>query len=148
MKKFLLFLLSFGVVFAFDASIFPPASSGEKQYIINLPAKKDESKFQVVIEFGRVVSVDCNTHFFTGGSLERLNLDGYGYVYYKFSDEDSNLISTKMACPDYKNQDEFVKFSHKISTFYSSQTPLVIYTPSSVKLRYKIYKLVDEKMVE
>ncbi|CZE47032.1 ecotin family protein [Campylobacter geochelonis] len=147
MKFLTVLMLFFGLVFAFDTSVFPKPKDGESLQTLTLKPLKNEQNYKVEVEFGKIVEVDCNHHFFIGGKLEQKNLDGYGYVYYKFSAK-ADMAGTLMACGDTKKEAKFIKFEPKISTYYNSALPLIIYTPKDVKIRYKVYKLVDEKFVD
>lgn len=147
LKKLVLVLAMMINLNAFDTSVFPKAKDGFKQHTINLEPKSIEEDYKVIVQFGRVLSVDCNSHSYSGGLLERKILAGYGYDYYEFSDENSTLISTMMLCPDGVLKDEFVMFSDSIETHYNSQIPLIIYAPKDVDIRVKIYKLESEKIL-
>lgn len=132
---------------AFDSFIFPKPKNGFKQHIINLEPKKSEQDYRVLVEFGRVLSVDCNSHSYSGGVLESKVLAGYGYSYYEFSDDNSTLLSTMMLCPRGVLKDEFVMFSDSIKTNYNSQIPLIIYAPKDISIKVKIFVLESEKIL-
>ncbi|NLY04152.1 MAG: ecotin [Campylobacter sp.] len=147
MRVILLSLMIVGMVFSMDISIFPEAKEGFKQHVIELEAKEDESLYKVVVEFGRVLEVDCNARSYIGGNLEEQNLEGYGYPYYEFTLSDSHIISTMMLCPD-TLEERFIKFHNTIDIRYNSLLPLIIYTPNDIDVNLKIYKLESESFVK
>ncbi|QKF64173.1 ecotin family protein [Campylobacter corcagiensis] len=147
MRSVLGILVMASLAFGFDTSIFPKAQDGFRQHIINLEPKQSEKDYEVVVEFGRVLSVDCNVHSYSGGILKDKVLDGYGYNYYEFSDNNSTLYKTLMLCPDEALKDEFVMFGDSIKTHYNSKIPLIIYAPKDINIRVKIYALESEKIL-
>lgn len=89
---------------------------------------------------GQTLEVDCNHHRL-GGELESKTLEGWGYDYYVF-DKLSGPVSTMMACPDGKKTKKFVTagLGDDAMLRYNSKLPIVIYTPTNVDVKYRIWR--------
>ncbi len=126
-----------------EIGMFPAPKEGYKQVYIKVPAKKNEADFKVEVFVGKTIMVDCNRHFM-GGTIEDVNLDGWGYTYYVV-ESDGNVASTRMACPTNKQTKEFVHMESKLIR-YNSRLPIVIYVPDGLEVNYKIWR-AGKKMI-
>ena len=111
---------------------FPKAEKGMQQ--------QDESALKVELMIGQTLEVDCNHHRL-GGELESKTLEGWGYDYYVF-EKLSGPVSTMMACPDGKKEKKFVTagLGDDAMLRYNSKLPIVVYTPSNVDVKYRIWR--------
>lgn len=119
---------------------FPKAEKGMKRQVIQLPQQQDESALKVELMIGQTLEVDCNHHRL-GGELESKTLEGWGYDYYVF-EKLSGPVSTMMACPDGKKEKKFVTagLGDDAMLRYNSKLPIVVYTPSNVDVKYRIWR--------
>ncbi|MGO3908286.1 serine protease inhibitor ecotin [Huaxiibacter chinensis] len=124
---------------------YPQAEKGMKRQVIQLPAQEDESGYKVELLIGKTLKVDCNQHRL-GGQLESKTLEGWGYDYYVF-DKVTSPVSTMMACPDGKKEEKFVTayLGENSLLRYNSKLPIVVYTPDTVDVKYRIWK-AEEKI--
>lgn len=122
---------------------YPQAEKGMKRQVITLPEQKDEAGYQVELLIGQTLDVDCNHHRL-GGELDSKTLEGWGYNYYVF-DKVTSPVSTMMACPDGKKTKKFVTaaLGDDAMVRYNSKLPIVVYTPESVDVKYRIWKAED-----
>lgn len=130
--------LDFGVSSQPDKALynmFPASIEGMKQFIINPSAEGKE----LIIEFyaGKEQLVDCNRHRLSGDFLEK-QVEGFGISYYLFEGSGA-VFSTKMACPDYEKQIEFIASSN-IRVIHNEKIPLVLYVPEGLEVRYSIWE--------
>ena len=119
---------------------YPKADKGMTRQVIQLPVQQDEANFKVELLIGKTLEVDCNQHRL-GGQLESKTLEGWGYDYYVF-DKLSGPVSTMMACPDGKKTKKFVTagLGDDAMLRYNSKLPIVIYTPTNVDVKYRIWR--------
>lgn len=86
---------------------------------------------------GRIVTVDCNRHQFTGRILaETLPRD---LTIHRV--ELGPMISTRMACPSQLPQRRFVSLQGRPHVVpYDASRPLVIYAPKEALVRWRIWR--------
>lgn len=129
-----------------DLKPYPIAEEGQVQHVIRLPELEDEALAKVEIIVGKTMTIDCNHHFF-GGQIEQRTAEGWGYDYYVL-DSLGEAASTMMGCPEGSEKDEFVRASGETLVRYNSKLPLVIYTPTDVELRYRVWQAGPIETVE
>ena len=69
-------------VAADDMKAFPPAGEGTVRYVLQLPARDDESAFRVELIVGKSVQVDERNRYFFGGKIEETTIQGWGFPRY------------------------------------------------------------------
>lgn len=121
-----------------DLKAFPPARPGQVRHVIRLPALKNEDTAKVELIVGKTMRVDCNRQMF-GGQIRERTAEGWGYNYYVL-DNLGAAASTMMGCADRTRRPAFVRSSHEQLVRYNSRLPLVIYAPSDVEVRYRIWR--------
>lgn len=120
---------------------YPEARSGYVQNVIVLPKKNNEALYKVELYAGLIQEVDCNHHSLLG-AIEEKQLDSYGYTYYNVKTEE-RILSTRKGCPDQKKTIQFIS-TQPVMVRYNSNTPIVIYAPKDVQIRYKIYTTAND----
>ncbi|SJM55472.1 Proteinase inhibitor I11, ecotin precursor [Brevundimonas diminuta 3F5N] len=121
-----------------DLKAFPAATAGQTRHVINLPAQSDEDALKVELILGKTKTVDCNRQFF-GGSLETRTAQGWGYDYYVLPALGAGA-STLMGCPPGSEHEAFVTTQEQPLIRYNSRLPVVVYTPSDVEVRYRVWR--------
>lgn len=119
---------------------YPEAKEGHKRHVINLPERDHEERMRIEIYAGVNQEVDCNSYGLTG-TIEPKILDGFGHQYYEVQ-TDGQLIGTLKACADGITTLRYINMLPTM-TGYNSRTPIVIYAPQNVQIRYKIYETND-----
>ena len=120
---------------------FPPAEKGMTRHVLNLPEKDAEDLFKVELIVGKTVKTDgVNRHFFAG-SVEEVNIEGWGYSRYLVQ-KLGPMAGTLMAGPPGAPKvDTFVSLGGEpYLVRYNSKLPIVIYTPEDCEVRYKIWR--------
>lgn len=119
---------------------WPQAEKGMKRQVIQLPPRDDESMYKVELLIGQTLEVDCNRHRL-GGQLTSKTLEGWGYDYFIF-DKVTSPVSTMMACPDGKKEQQFVTayLGENSLQRYNSKLPIVVYTPENVEVKFRLWK--------
>ncbi len=132
-----------------EIEMFPKAETGFKQVYIKVPEVENEENYKIELHIGKETLVDCNQHFMNG-QLSELNLDGWGYTYFKV-ESDGAISSTKMACLDSKLERKFITLTPQLVR-YNSKLPVVVYMPENFSVKYKIFKasdaLLDAKAID
>lgn len=125
---------------------FPPAQDGYTRHVIQLPEQSDESAYKVELIAGKSMQVDCNRHSL-GGEWQRRTLEGWGYDYYRLSEVGPG-VSTRMGCPPGSDHEAFVSLGGEpMLVRYNARLPLVIYAPSEVQVRYRLWTTTPESEV-
>ncbi|MFC5372660.1 serine protease inhibitor ecotin [Brevundimonas faecalis] len=117
---------------------FPAATAGQTRHVVNLPSRSDEDALKVELILGKTQTVDCNRQFF-GGRLETRTAEGWGYDYYVLPAL-GNAASTLMACPPGSERQAFVTTQEQPLIRYNSRLPVVVYAPSDVEVRYRVWR--------
>lgn len=120
-----------------EIDMFPIAETGFKQVFIQVPVVENEENYKIEVHVGKEALVDCNKHFMNG-QLSEVNLDGWGYTYFKV-ESDGAISSTKMACLDSKLELKFITLTPQLVR-YNSKLPVVLYVPENFIVKYKIFK--------
>lgn len=121
-----------------DLKAFPAAQAGQTRHVIRLPAQSDEDALKVEVILGKTQTVDCNRRFF-GGQLETRTAEGWGYDYYVLPALGAGA-STLMGCPPGSEHQAFVTTQQQPLIRYNSRLPLVVYAPSDVEVRYRLWR--------
>lgn len=123
---------------------FRTASEDETRFVVWVEPQSDETKYQVELLVGKVLSVDCNRHTF-GGKLSRKTLLRGGQTYHAIKAVGA-LAATRMACPDAATHDEFVTLGGEpYMVPYRSNAPIVVYVPVGFEVRYRLWR-ADETL--
>lgn len=128
-----------------DMAAFPAAGEGMTRHVIRLPALDTEAGARVELIVGRVLDVDCNTHWFAA-ALSELVASGWGYSYYVI-DRIDGPASTMKACPDATLESRFVSARLDDALIrYNSRLPLVVYVPEGFALRYRVWSAGEQTL--
>ncbi len=119
---------------------FPLAESGMVRYVLQLPAKENESLFKVELLIGQIVQTDIKNRYFLGGKIEQKTIKGFGYTYYEVS-KIGPMAGTLIAVdPNDPKVDRFIKLGGKPYLIrYNSKLPIVVYVLEGAEVRYRIW---------
>ncbi len=88
---------------------------------------------------GKMATVDCNHHWFTGNLTKKV-AQGWGFNYYEITGI-SGPMTTLRGCVDDTKRQAFVKVNFADSLIrYNSKLPIVVYLPKGYQLKYHIWK--------
>ncbi len=118
-----------------------PKLNGYHAQVIKVDPRESEDRLKIQIVPGKQMEIDCNKHGLQG-KYERKML-GNGDTYFVFLSK-GEVFSTKMGCPDNTKRMSFVP-GPTIFTPYNSARPFVVYTPTGVGLKYRIWE-ADETL--
>ena len=120
---------------------FPPAREGMVRYVLPLAPEKDEDSLKVELVVGKMVKVDAANHYFFGGAMEAVTIEGWGFEYHILR-KLGPMAGTLMAVdPDAPKVERFVAAGGEPQLLrYNSRLPLVIYVPEGVEVRYRIWR--------
>ncbi|WP_022829393.1 ecotin [Sphingobacterium paucimobilis] len=128
-----------------NTDIFPVPEKGYKKMIIEVPHSKNDDNKKIEFNVGKWMEVDGCNHFSLQGTLEKKDLQGWGYDYYVFK-TNGNVVSTQMGCPDAPNRHLFVSAQPEMVR-YNGRLPIVIYVPDEYEVQFKIYKAEEDVYV-
>jgi ecotin len=120
---------------------FPPADAGMARYVINLQPQADENAFKVELLIGKTVKTDAGNRYFFAGTLETETIEGWGFDRYILRTL-GPMAGTLMAVdPDAPQVERFITLAGEPRLLrYNSQLPLVVYVPTGVEVRYRIWR--------
>jgi ecotin len=123
---------------------YPAASQGMKRIVIHLDSQPDESAWKIELEVGKVMETDGVNHLGGGAKIEEKTLEGCGYTYFEAKAQ-GGIFSTKMAIrPGKPKVTRFVTMASTGPTRYNSRLPVVVYVPTDLEVRYRLWKVEPE----
>jgi ecotin len=124
---------------------FPSADEGMTRHVLMLPPEEQEDSLRVELKIGKTVRIDEANRYFFGGSLQAVNIEGWGFTRYLLADL-GPMAGTLMAVgPDTPRVDRFITLGGEPQLLrYNSRLPLVVYVPSGVEVRYRIWRAGPE----
>lgn len=123
---------------------YPQAGQGQQRHVIEVPPQANEADYRVELIAGKTLDVDCNQQRLAG-QWQRKSVQGWGYDYYEL-EQVGPAMSTLMACPDDNRRKAFVAVGGEpLLVRYNSKLPLVVYTPTDVQVRYRIWSATDSQ---
>lgn len=125
-----------------NTDIFPAPEKGYKKMVIEVPYSKNDDNKKIEFNVGKWMEVDGCNQFSLQGTLEKKDLQGWGYNYYVFK-TNGNVVSTQMACPGTPNRNLFVSAQPEMVR-YNGRMPIVIYVPGEYDVQFKIYKAEED----
>ncbi len=121
-----------------ELQAFPQAGPGQARRVIRLPSERDENGLRVGLIVGRNMWVDCNRQVFAA-RIDKRTAEGWGYDYYVVTSV-GPPASTMMACPTNARSRQFVRSAEEPLVRYNSRLPLVVFAPTDVEIRYRIWR--------
>lgn len=127
-----------------ELSHFPLAKKGTERFVIipELKSSADATSVKVEIIPGKTIMADCNRYALMG-KLNEAVVEGWGYAYYEYI-SDGQMISTKMACPDYPLEERFIP-GESMMLDYAKDIPVVVYVPQGFEVKYRIWNANETK---
>jgi ecotin len=124
---------------------FPAAESGMVRHTLRVPPLKDESAARIELMAGRTVAVDERNTYFFGGRITEETIEGWGYPRYVVSTL-GPMAGTRMAIdPKAPKVPRFIQLAGEPYLIrYNSRLPLVVYAPTDVEIRYRIWNAGTE----
>ena len=97
------------------------------------------------LKIGKMVKTDEVNRYFFGGSLQAVNIEGWGFTRYVLA-ELGPMAGTLMAVsPDTPKVDRFITLGGEPQLLrYNSRLPLVVYVPAGVEVRHRIWRADPE----
>lgn len=123
-----------------DLAAFPQAGAGMLRYLLYLPSREDESAHKVELIVGQTVETDAHNRYFLGGEISAESIPGWGYTRY-LVDKVGPMAGTLMAVdPNAPKVARFITLGGPpYLVRYNSRLPIVVYVPSGVEVRYRIW---------
>jgi ecotin len=97
------------------------------------------------MKIGKTARIDAENCYFFGGSLQAVNIEGWGFTRYLLA-ERGPMAGTLMAVsPDALKVDRFITLGGEPQLLRdNSRLPLVVYVPGGVEVRYRIWRADPE----
>lgn len=126
---------------------FPAAEDGMTRHVLMLPPHVDESSLRVELVIGKMVTTDPVNRYFFGGSLQEVNIEGWGFTRYVLAElgpMGGTLIGVD---PDAPQVERFITLGGEAQLLrYNSRLPLVVYVPKGVEVRHRVWRADPETL--
>lgn len=131
-----------------NMNAFPPPAEGQIRYVLQLPVQEDETNFKVELIVGKTVEIDEVNQYFFGGEITRETIAGWGFPRFLVS-ELGPMAGTLMAVdPDAPKTNRFIRIGGEPYLIrYNSRLPIVVYVPTGVDVRYRIWRADAEARI-
>jgi ecotin len=115
------------------------------RHVLMLPPAEQEDSLRVELKIGKTVKTDAANRYFFGGSLQAVNIEGWGFTRYVVADL-GPMGGTLMAVdPEVPKVERFITLGGEPQLLrYNSRLPLVVYVPGGAEVRYRIWKAGPE----
>lgn len=136
-----IFLLPLSITQAADnLKAFPTAEPGMQRFVLNLPAREDESLFKVELLVGKQMEIDERNRYFFAGQIDQEIIKGWGfpsYVVKHLGPMAGTMMAVDPALPRVKR---FITLGgDPFLIRYNSRLPIVIYVPEGAEVRYRLW---------
>lgn len=124
-----------------ELKAFPKPGEGMSRVVIILPEQPDEDLLKVQLLIGKTLQLEARNRYFFGGKLETVSIQGWGYERYVLKSL-GPMAGTLMAVdPTAPKVDRFITLGGEPELLrYNSRLPLVVYVPSGVEVRYRLWR--------
>ena len=124
---------------------FPAAEKGMVRHVLILPADEHEENMKLELVVGKTVQLEPANRYFFGGRIETKTARGWGFSYYVLPNL-GPMGGTLMAVdPNAPKIDRFIQVGGESPLLrYNSKVPVVVYVPSGVEVRYRIWRAAPE----
>ncbi len=118
------------------------------RHVVHLPKQDDESAYKVELIAGKNVLLDEKNRYFFSGEIKMEVIEGWGYPKYIVSAL-GPMAGTLMAVdPNAPKVNRFIALAGEPYLIrYNSRLPLVVYAPSDVEVRYRVWKAAPKTEV-
>ncbi|MFN6162102.1 MAG: ecotin family protein [Planctomycetota bacterium] len=127
---------------------YPAPEAGMKRCVMLLEPKQFEADYRVELQVGKTVDVDNVNRYFFGGTLEEVNVEGWGFPKYVVK-ELGPMAGTRVAPdPNAPKAKRFVSLGGEPQLLrYNSRLPVVVYVPADAEVRLRVWKAVPDPVV-
>ncbi|MFN6128818.1 MAG: ecotin family protein [Planctomycetota bacterium] len=127
---------------------YPAPEAGMKRCVMLLEPKQFEADYRVELQVGKTVDVDNVNRYFFGGTLEEVNVEGWGFPKYVVK-ELGPMAGTRVAPdPNAPKAKRFVSLGGEPQLLrYNSRLPVVVYVPADAEVRLQVWKAVPDPVV-
>ena len=142
----LCFLCAIGSALAADnMKAFPPSEGRMVRYVLQVPKQDDESTFKVELIVGKTVKLDKENKYFFSGNIKKETIKGWGFPCYKVA-KLGPMAGTRIAIdPNAPKVNRFITLGGEPYLIrYNSRLSIVVYAPSDVEVRYRIWRANPE----
>lgn len=124
---------------------YPAPKPGYHRYAVVLPKRAVENNYKVELIIGKPLLVDCNYHQLNG-KIKKQTIPGWEHYFY-IVESKGEATSTLKGCLINQEKIQFVAIPNKLGAVpYNSSVPIVIYTPTDIQVRYRIWSMTGETM--
>ena len=124
---------------------FPAAEPGMTRHILFLAPHEDEESLRVELQIGKMVKTDAVNRYFFGGSLQAVNIEGWGFTRYVLAELGPMAGTLIGVDPDAPKVERFITLGGEAQLLrYNSRLPLVVYVPKGVEVRHRVWRADPE----
>lgn len=118
-------------------NLYPVAKEGESRHHFIPPVRPDEDACKIEISASKVMEADSANLQRISGNFEEVNIEGWGFSYYRLTADESRTISTLVGGghPVKKS----VPAGQNLLIRYNSKLPVVVIAPAGYDIQYRVW---------
>ena len=118
-------------------NLYPVAKEGESRHHFIPPVRPDEDACKIEISASKVMEADSANMQRIAGAFEEVNIEGWGFTYYKLTADESRMMSTLVGGghPVKKS----VPAGQNLLIRYNSKLPVVVIAPAGYDIQYRVW---------
>ena len=118
-------------------NLYPVAKEGESRHHFIPPVRPDEDACKIEISASKVMEADSANMQRIAGAFEEVNIEGWGFSYYRLTADESRTISTLVGGghPVKKS----VPAGQNLLVRYNSKLPVVVIAPAGYDIQYRVW---------
>ena len=118
-------------------NLYPVAKEGESRHHFIPPVRPDEDACKIEISASKVMEADSANMQRISGSFEEVNIEGWGFSYYRLAADESRTISTLVGGGHPVKKP--VPVAQNLFIRYNSKLPVVVIAPAGYDIHYRVW---------
>jgi ecotin len=123
-------------------NLYPKAKDGEVRQHFIPPIRPNEENYKIEIAASKVMEADSANRQRMAGAFEEINIEGWGFTYYKLKADESKVMSTLIGGGHPVKKP--VPVGQNLHIRYNSKLPVVVIAPKGYDIQYRVWSAPEK----